>query len=463
MNNTLVPLRKVVAAATIDTHEELNKIEQVYSHWAARGLRMLSAETLKMGKRYVFLTVNKNTQTATLPPDVQRVLFVGLIDNRGMKIPLSYKGDLALHKEHIDELSGIDCCVKCNQDKSICNDLQVTEEVNFITINNVAYEESIIKKLYPNGDYFLEKNTPVLDLQTNGVAYVKTKEFITNLDLMDCGCLERTEDNMHKLFQSCPDTYACYYAGCCNDCDPELGGYRVYEDQGLIQFDLKFRANKVYVEYEGFLPKIHGQYQVPEVAFETLVDYVKFKSIENKRNVPMIERHWVFENYRRSRGKMEQVNGRFTLSRILEIANSVPKFDLNLPRWYDCYERNKMYSKTRQPSAYIDKMGDRTEVTSIVRTDEDTMVFEKIKFEIGIAGALMGAGDTQVTIVDGRIKEKSVNVMIGMQPIDEVDDTTTVTDELVYSVEYFANQIIITFNSPAMTGQKFTISYAKTV
>lgn len=76
-----VPLMKVVKAAIVDVYGNINELQQLYSHWAARGLRMLQREVLKVGVRKVLLQVNRNTMTATLPLDFGEDTFVGYIHN----------------------------------------------------------------------------------------------------------------------------------------------------------------------------------------------------------------------------------------------------------------------------------------------------------------------------------------------------------------------------------------------
>jgi hypothetical protein len=320
-----VPLYKVIAAAVVDTHEDINKVMQTYSHWAARGLRKLTKETLKSGKRTVTLHVNRNTNTATLPADFSEDIFVGVIVN-GTKVPLKVMPSLIDGKNVVD-IPCEDKCEKCNQNKKICEDLTITEDTVLITINDSVYEQTIIKKLYPSGDYYLETRTPVYDVDSDTVIYTTSKQYIATLDLASCGCVEDTEENKEKIKCCAYDVWCDYYAPCDNTCNTDYGGYRIFEETGLIQFDNASTFDKVYLEYRGFMQKKNGQYHVPEVAFETLVEWTKYKSIQNRRNIPDITIQRWFDNYRRERGNMSKVIGRMSLSNIIRAAMSLPKFD----------------------------------------------------------------------------------------------------------------------------------------
>ena len=322
-----VPLYRVVSAAIIDTHEDVGRVFQIYSHWAARGLKKLTKQYLKTGLRKAIITVNRNTNTATLPPDFHEEVFVGpIIDGR--KIPLRLRNDL-VDTKNIEEIACVDRCPKCNQDKQICEDLTITEETVLVVINDSTYEQTIIKKLYPDGSYYLESRIPVLDIETETVVYRTVKEFITALDLKDCGCIDDTDENIEKIKCNCYDVYCNYYAPCNDCCDPQYGGYKIFEETGMIQFDGAGSFNKIYMEYWGFMPKKNGQYQVPEVAFEALVEWVKYKSIQNKRNVSniLVDRWW--QNYLVEKGNMAKILGRISINQIIQAIGLIPKFDID--------------------------------------------------------------------------------------------------------------------------------------
>ncbi len=329
----LVPLSRVVAAAQIDTFSDRGKTQQMFSHWACRGLDKLQQETLKQGKQRAVLCVNPNTRTATLPPDFKQELFVGYINSRGEKIPLPLNLKLT-NDASITDLT--DTCVTCNQKKSICNDLTVTEDVETVVINSEFYDKTTIKKLYPNGDYFLEITTPYLNITNNTVEYITTKEFITTIALKPCGCVEETTENIQVIHDCCYDAWCCHFTPCSSTCDRKAGGYLIFEETGLIQFDFNFHYTKIYLEYLGFVPKVNGQFAVPEVAFETLVEWTKFKSVENKKSVPLSERGWYFQNYRRERSNMEKMMGRISLQTLIQSLSVNPKFDFQMPFNKNC-------------------------------------------------------------------------------------------------------------------------------
>jgi hypothetical protein len=329
LENSLVPIYKVVNAAIIDTYEDMGKVQERATHLAARGLRKLNRESLKLGKKKVILHVNRSTNTATLPMDFREETFVGLMSSSGTKIPLRLRPEL-IDEKGTEDIECEDKCLKCDQNKSICNDLTITEDTTLVVIEGNTYEQTIIKKLYPNGDYFLESRIPMWDIENETVIYTTTKKFITALDLKPCGCIEETEENIEKIKCCCFDVYCAYFSPCEPSCDPDHGGYRVFEETGLIQFDKIGKFTKVYMEYWGFMPKKNGQYMVPEVAFDAIVEYIKFMLIDGKRNISNADKNWRWQRYVTEKANMEKILGRISLSQIIQAINLIPKFDLEL-------------------------------------------------------------------------------------------------------------------------------------
>ncbi|HJY24016.1 MAG TPA: hypothetical protein VJ279_14075, partial [Hanamia sp.] len=94
------------------------------------------------------------------------------------------------------------------------------------------------------------------------------------------------------------------------------------------QLEPGFDYDNVYVEFKSYLPKVNGRYMVPEVAFETLVEWTKFKSIQGKSNFTTYDKNWQLEQYKRERGNMEKAANKASLRVIVDYLRSVPKFEL---------------------------------------------------------------------------------------------------------------------------------------
>lgn len=326
-SKNLIPLSRAVNASIVDVYGDVGKTYELHSHWAARVYKDLQRKYLKQGRRTVLLTVNASTRTATLPLDFEEELFVGYIEN-GIKIPIGLSTDL-IDEKSIEEVPCEDKCPKCNSNKAICEDLTVTENVEPVIINGNTYEITTIKKLYDNGNYYLEKTIPYYNTEIGVVQYATTKEFITKISLKPCGCVEETEENIEVIRCCNEDVYSCYFAECSNVCDTNFGGYKIFEKTGLIQLSYKYNKPQIYMEYRGFMNKVKGQYMIPEVSFESVVEGIKAMSVDGKPNVPMVERMYRWERYKIVTRNMRKILGRINLSQIIQAISLTPKFDFD--------------------------------------------------------------------------------------------------------------------------------------
>lgn len=340
-NKKLVTLSSAVRASIIDKYEDIGKTQQRYTHWACREYKLLYTQVLPKIPHKALLEVNPNTHTATLPLDFAGETFVGGINEHWQKVPIKLNNSI-VDSKNIINIPCEDACQKCQQDTGICNDLTVTEDTEIIVIEDQPYNKTTIKKLYPNGDYYLEVTTPVLDVDTETVTYATKKTFITNFDLKPCGCLDTTPANIVTLQTHCPDVYCNYYASCASCTSPQ-SGYRIFEESGLIQFDANFPYSRVYIEYNGYLSKIGGQYYIPEVAFECIVEGIKKRAIKDKPNIPNWQIYNQKEDYRIAKRDLQKVLGRISLLQIIQAINLIPKFDIdNGYNHYACFNSSSI-------------------------------------------------------------------------------------------------------------------------
>lgn len=327
---SFIPLRKVVNRAIADMYGDHNKDEARFTMWAVDGLKKLTRETLRSGKRYAVLNINKHLNSAVLPCDFNEEIYVGLIDSCGEKIDLNINNKIVNNFLIENEIPCDQPCeAKCNcYPKQMCADLQTTQVVNKAFINSVEYDQTVTTTLLPNGEYYKVTTTPILDIVTDTVVYQDKKEYIATFDTATCGCVKPTARNCAILECLCWDVYCCYCTSC-KSTSEDFGGYRIFKETGTIHFDGAFVYDKAYLEYRGSMPKSGNEFLVPEVAYDTLRELTKSYSIQNKKGVPKWERDDQFEHYVRERSNMKKVLGRISLADILRSALMVPKFDFN--------------------------------------------------------------------------------------------------------------------------------------
>lgn len=326
---SFVPLNSLVKQAIMDTYGDYGKEQARFTAWTVRGLKKLVSQHLKSGKRYAILNVNKNLNSAVLPCDFKKELFVGIINDCGEKVGLVENGNIINPKLIEDVPCENECDKGCEcYPKQLCEDLQTTQTINKIRIGDTDYDETVTSTLQPNGEYYVVTTTPFLNIAGTGIEYITKKEYVTTFDVEECGCIKPTERNNCKLENLCYDLYCCYCCSC-NTGSSDFGGYRIFKENNTIVFDKVMIYDKVYMEYQGFLPKKGNEYLVPEVAFECLINFVKFKSVENKKGVAMNDKLWHWDRYLIELGNMKIVTRRISLTTIIQAALNVPTFDYN--------------------------------------------------------------------------------------------------------------------------------------
>lgn len=318
-------LSEIVSGAAMDMHADYGVVERRYSHWCARGIQKLTNESFKTGKRKALLKINKSFNTATIDCDFIEELFVGYIDHKGERVPI-HKNSRIVDTEAVETIpDDVECEAQCKGcfSKAICNDLQTTQVLRVIDIHGTNYNETVTSTLEPNGTYYVITETPFYNTTSLVVEYRIKKEIKTTLDLEPCGCIKKTVENTNKI-KDC--NYNCY----CTYCSPECrekgeGGYRIFLETSTIKLN-NFDHDYVYIEWRGSLPKKNGQYIAPAIAKETLINWVKFKEIENKKGISRWEREDAFQAYKRERNNMDMVRGQMSLHDILYALDGTPRF-----------------------------------------------------------------------------------------------------------------------------------------
>lgn len=445
----LVPLSKVVSASILDLYEDAGKMQQLVFYWAARELKLMQRETIKSGIRRVLITVNQNTRTASLPPDFETETFVGYIKH-GKKVPIPLRTNL-VNDNSITTIECEDTCKVCGQDATICNDMTVTESEEVVVVGDTTATKTVIKKLYPDGSYFLETTYPYWDIENSVIAYATTKEYIATIDLKDCGCINPTVENIETIQNCCYDCYCAHFAPCDQYCDRECGGYAIFEDTGLIQFDYKFRHTQVYLEYRGFIPKLNGQLAVPEVAFEALVEATKFRVIEGKRNIPNADKLFRLSMKNTARKAMVKVMNRLSLDDIIYAINLTPKFDWTCPAWNDYCPVTTPAVTTITNSNACETSSFTCSSTNPVLTPFQIAVKATVTATAGLPtngsstyqnDALIGALNLEYLIISNNIYSKQ----LGQFTIDTETGTISIAPSVFYADGTTDDVLIANFN-----------------
>lgn len=313
-----VPLSSIVKAAALDLREDYTKTKATLRSLALRSLRELTQNSARQVARRAIININKKLYTAPIPDCAKGIVSVFLLDDCGKKYPLTNNSNLV--PKETEEFGCIEKCESCNQDKDICEQLQVDVSRETITINSTQ-KEKVITRYFENGLYYEVVNTWTYDHKTSTIIPYKYKNFLDSFDMLSCGCIAPTEKNISKIKNCCSDCYnSCYTT--CENFEHSYGGYRVYIEDGFIQFAIGCPLNKVYIEYTTELPKIDGEFHVPEVAQFALIAAVKCYYQNDRNSVTLGEKQRLKMDRDEKVKNMVKVLTRISLSDLLNTLNN---------------------------------------------------------------------------------------------------------------------------------------------
>jgi hypothetical protein len=318
---------EVIKAAASDLGEDYEKVKGRFMSLTVRSYDKLNRGIVKDGGRQALLTINQHTNTAVLPCDFKEETFIGFIDDCGLKYPLRLKSGIVDMSNIEDKGCQTGCgeCTSCYPN-TICNDIKTTPTVNKVLVNGVLRDELVYTSVLPNGEVYIETETPYYDTVDEEVKYRKKKEYAAKLETEKCGCVKKTPENDAVIKSTCYD-YWCRCCTVCKDGPFDLGGYNVFPETNIIKFDSLVDFEKVYIEYRSGIPKSGNEYLIPDIAFDTIVEMVKELAERNRKNVPGQQKRMNRESVLIEVENMKQVMMRTSVAVLHEILNRTPRID----------------------------------------------------------------------------------------------------------------------------------------
>lgn len=307
----------IVRRVAMDMREDYDSIKARCYVWAISGIKKLYRENRFSKKRYAILTVNKALRNVVLPEDCREITFIGYIDGNGMRVPIHPNNEI-VNTPFIPEYGcDIACdsgCVGCYP-KSICNDLEKVFSKEAIAIEGGIYYKEIKRTILSSGEYFEETRTPYWDTENTRIAYHEEERYITKFDVEKCGCIKTTEENKECLKRVSYDTYCCYCSSVCDNY--KLIGYKVFWETGTLSFDNTINFDKLYIEYTGCIPKVGNEFVVPEIAIESIIEYVKWCSVRDNKSIDRGTKRDYFERWKMESENLDIVKNRINFYDII--------------------------------------------------------------------------------------------------------------------------------------------------
>jgi hypothetical protein len=204
------------------------------------------------------------------------------------------------------------------------------------------------------------------------------------------------------------------------------------------------------------MPKVNGQYMVPEVAFETLVEYVKWKSIKDKKGTELWRIQMTFDDYIRERKNMMKILTRVSLSDIISAVRSTPKFNLDYNNsWYSCFSVNGFNNANSLLSGLSG--GSSGNVDTTIVNNYPTTIINNGSYQLSVkAGNGTGHPIDGENVYQNNILKKATDLNIIF-----LAKMTLTKDDGDFSFDAVSGTITLT-NSTFVTGDTLIIPYNKT-
>jgi hypothetical protein len=333
VENSVVPLSDAIKAMAMLTGEDYTKVKSSYGFFAAYSWDEINRQYIGQSIEKALLPVHKSLNTISIPLCAKEILFVGVIDDCGRKVELTNRTKLT---SGVSKIPCEDLCNSCNQPTDICDKLiDFPPETKTVVIDGNSYTNTYTRS-FDNGVFYIKKEIWVKDYTTNAVKQVVEREIINEYDTLECGCIAPTNDNIEKIKADCYSCYCSCYAPCSSG-EYDLGGYRVFSKQGVIQLEKNLGYNHIYVEWRSSLPRVNGELVLPEEALQSVVAGGIYYSTQSKKNVNIGTVEKNLREYKRVKKNMHIERCRLSIDDIKASVRRIPKFDISLDACSDYF------------------------------------------------------------------------------------------------------------------------------
>ena len=193
-----------------------------------------------------WIKVNKSTPVyfIELPKCCDKFINVGKIDSCKKHVVFSPWSGLP----SVPMPECVTVCT-CNEGIKECIE-QYEETTENITISAGTFPKTTKKRIYENGNVYIETSTPT-DIVTstgsnNGYSYIIDKTFLCKLDTNPCGCIAVSQQNLEVISQCCGETTVSHCTALCNKyfAQPTDKGL-THNEAGYYKYDM--RQGKIFL------------------------------------------------------------------------------------------------------------------------------------------------------------------------------------------------------------------------
>lgn len=278
-SSQMVPLSEIVKSLLIRENDVLGTQYLRYYEFAKDIYRDLNLTAIRYTKRYE-IDVDPKCRCIELPRDFLLMSSLCIRDECGELVQLLLNSNIT--GPIIQKELPHDCDCECNCTDALCGTLKHYEviykdvEAPMPGGNIGVFQTFSRKTVYPNGDYYLEYNEPVVQysdgMHVATVLEDKT-DFICKLEVASCGCVKDNPKNREILSACCGASLYNVECGRCL-CNPtDCLSYGAQNLGDRIYFDSNFNHKSVILRY--FPEPGSGDFMVPLLAKTAIIYGIK--------------------------------------------------------------------------------------------------------------------------------------------------------------------------------------------
>jgi|694.fasta_scaffold00239_66 hypothetical protein len=212
-----------------------------------------------------------------------------------------------------------DVLKKCDCNDALKSCIESTEvTIEYVNIDAVNYQKVVTKKVYTNGDVYIETSSPYEKFDANGdtlgeVDIVVDKQMICNLALKECGCIEISQENIKKI-----ESFCCHetFLKCNQICNDELNqpnedylsqngtGYYSYSEPNRNVYLYGNIPSQVLVNYIT-TGESESDELIPNYAFMTFVKGMDWINSRYSKTMNRLEKREIEREYSASKSELE--------------------------------------------------------------------------------------------------------------------------------------------------------------
>lgn len=235
--------------------------------------------------------INKDTNSLPIPNDCLLLEAVGYENEKGVVVPMWYNDKIPLDLLFSNTKN---CsCNTCGGEHEYCGVIgKISEESEEVIIQGISYTKTIKTTTLIDGTVIVTSDIPTL-VNNEGVLSVEivhTQEQLCKIDLLPCGCVDNTPDNIDNIKK-----LSCYCENIDTNCGtynryiPKDRGYRLDMNQEQVILDRTYPYDYVVLRYVTNINSVKD-FRIPLLAMEAMIYGIMYYAKSFDLRVPLNER-----------------------------------------------------------------------------------------------------------------------------------------------------------------------------